>query len=107
RRAVVAASADVTQRARRAEFRAAAAFLAGLGAPWLAVPGNHDLPLFDVLRRIVDPLGRYRKYVSSDPAPLARVGDLVVVGLCTARPDRWKDGALSTAQSQLMRARFC
>lgn len=41
---LVVASGDLTQRARHRELAAAAAFLARLPQPVLAVPGNHDLP---------------------------------------------------------------
>ena len=30
------------------------------------MPGNHDIPLFDVTRRMLDPLGRFRRYVGSE-----------------------------------------
>ncbi|MBO0237334.1 metallophosphoesterase, partial [Vibrio parahaemolyticus] len=48
--ALAVISGDLTQRARRAQFRAARAFLDALGVPAvLAIPGNHDIPLFNVL----------------------------------------------------------
>jgi 3',5'-cyclic AMP phosphodiesterase CpdA len=40
---LVVLAGDVTQRARPAQFRAAKAFVDRLGAPVLAVPGNHDI----------------------------------------------------------------
>ena len=44
---LVVLSGDITQRATRAQFRAARAFVDRLGAPAvLAIPGNHDIPLF-------------------------------------------------------------
>ena len=49
---LVAVSGDLTQRAREREFDAGASFLRRLPCPWLAVPGNHDIPLFDVIRRL-------------------------------------------------------
>src|SRR5207253_1287181 len=45
---LVAVSGDLTQRARRAQFRAARAFLDRLPVPQLVVPGNHDVPLFNL-----------------------------------------------------------
>jgi hypothetical protein len=47
---LVVLSGDITQRARPAQFRAAKAFVDRLGAPVLAVPGNHDIALFDLGR---------------------------------------------------------
>jgi len=40
---LVVVSGDLTMGARPAEFRLARAFLDEVGAPALAVPGNHDL----------------------------------------------------------------
>ena len=66
---LVVVSGDITQRARVAEFKAAADFLKTLPAPLLAVPGNHDVPLYNVLLRWLSPLDRYRRYITSDLAP--------------------------------------
>ena len=59
---LVVVSGDLTQRARRAQFRAARRFLDRLPAPYVVVPGNHDIPLYDVVRRIFRPLDRYREH---------------------------------------------
>lgn len=60
---IVILSGDVTQRARRAEFAAAKEFFTRIGAPvHLAVPGNHDLPLYDVFTRSLNPYRFYRKF---------------------------------------------
>ena len=69
---LVAVSGDITQRARVAEFKAAARFLETLPAPLLAVPGNHDVPLYNVLLRWLSPLDRYRRYITSDSRPFSR-----------------------------------
>ncbi len=60
---IVILSGDITQRARRGEFAAAKEFFTRIGAPvHLAVPGNHDLPLYDVLTRSLNPYRFYRKF---------------------------------------------
>jgi 3',5'-cyclic AMP phosphodiesterase CpdA len=105
RPSLVIASGDLTQRARRAQFRAAARFLAGLPAPVLVVPGNHDIPLFDVARRFLDPVGRYRRFIG-ELQPLYADAELAVLGLNTARPTRWKDGRVSAAQVEAIGARL-
>ena len=56
---LVVLSGDITQRARPAQFRAARAFTDRLGVPMLAVPGNHDIPLFDLWTRLRRPYARY------------------------------------------------
>ena len=48
-------SGDITQRARPAQFRAARALMERLGAPLLAIPGNHDIHLFNLWARLRHP----------------------------------------------------
>src|ERR1044072_4380687 len=63
---LVVISGDFTQRARTEQFRDACEFLSRMrdrGHDVLGVPGNHDVPLYDVLRRFLSPLARYRRYI--------------------------------------------
>ncbi|BDG04127.1 metallophosphoesterase family protein [Anaeromyxobacter oryzae] len=98
RPALVIVSGDLTQRARPREFLAARAFLAALPAPALVVPGNHDVPLFQVIRRFVSPLGRWRRYLGPETEPVFLDDELVVVGVSTARSNVWKEGRINEAQ---------
>lgn len=101
---VVVVSGDLTQRARGAEYEAAAAFLARMPAPVLAVPGNHDVPLYDVARRFLAPLARYRAAIDEELCPRWQDEELAVLGLNTARSLTWKHGAVSEEQLALVRA---
>jgi 3',5'-cyclic AMP phosphodiesterase CpdA len=103
---LVVVSGDLTQRARRRQFQAARAFLDRLPAPVLVVPGNHDIPLFDLARRFFRPLGRYRSLVTADLAPLFHDGEVAVLGVNTARSNVWKSGRLSHDQIDGIRARL-
>lgn len=98
RPALVIASGDFTQRARGAQFRAARDYLARLPRPQLCVPGNHDVPLFDVARRFLSPLKRYRAFIAEDVDPSYTDDELLVVGLNTARSFTWKNGRISVEQ---------
>lgn len=82
---LVVVSGDLTQRARRAQFVAARRFLDQLPSPQLVVPGNHDVPLYDVARRFFAPLGRYRRMIEADLAPTYVDDALAVRGINTAR----------------------
>lgn len=104
---LVAVSGDLTQRARRAEFAAARDFLGRLSAPRLVVPGNHDVPLYDVARRFLSPLARFRAYVGDDLSPVWEDDEVLAVGLNTARSLTWKGGRVSHAQMEALRAAFC
>lgn len=66
---LVVVSGDLTQRARTSQFQAAAAFLNTLLVPWLAVPGNHDVPLHNLFARFFRPLANYRRYIHEIPRP--------------------------------------
>jgi len=53
---LIVISGDLTQRARKKEFIAAREYLNRMPKPYLVVPGNHDIPLFDIIRRFFAPL---------------------------------------------------
>jgi 3',5'-cyclic AMP phosphodiesterase CpdA len=95
---VLVLSGDITQRARPAQFRAARAFADRLGAPVLAVPGNHDIPLLDLWTRARSPYGRYVAAFGEDLEPVHRSHDLMVVCVNTTRPWRHKHGEVSALQ---------
>jgi 3',5'-cyclic AMP phosphodiesterase CpdA len=103
---LVAVSGDVTQRARSREFRAARAFLDRLPGAVLVVPGNHDVPLFDVVSRFARPLRNYRRHLTPELAPFFHGEDLAVLGVNTARSWTFKNGRISWAQIEQIRARF-
>lgn len=82
---LVVVSGDLTQRALHHQFRAARRWLDALPQPLLAVPGNHDVPLFNLIERLRRPLDRYRRHISEETDPVYQDEKLLVVGLCSAR----------------------
>jgi 3',5'-cyclic AMP phosphodiesterase CpdA len=95
---LVVVSGDLTQRARPWQFREAKAFLDALPRPQLVVPGNHDVPLYNVFQRMLSPLGKYRRIVTPDLEPSFIDDEIAVVGVNTARSLTWKRGSISAAQ---------
>ena len=95
---IVVLSGDITQRARPAQFRAAKAFVDRLGAPVLAIPGNHDIPLFDLWARLNRPYARYAMAFGADLEPVHSSPDFLVLGVNTTRTWRHKNGEVSAAQ---------
>lgn len=101
-------SGDLSQRSRSDQLRAARAFLDRLTVPRLVIPGNHDIPVFDVARRFLDPYRRYRREVGHDLAPLWLDDELTVVGLNTTRRlvFDFSQGRISPAQTSRAREVF-
>ena len=106
---LVVISGDFTQRARIEQFKLASVWLNKLrsdGFNIIAVPGNHDVPLYDVFRRFARPLARYKRYIASDLCPWFENDRLAVLGINTARSLTIKDGRINEDQMALIRARF-
>jgi 3',5'-cyclic AMP phosphodiesterase CpdA len=93
---LVVASGDLTHRGRREQHERAARFLGSLGAPVLAVPGNHDLPYTFPARFTSSWLEFERQWQTTEPTYSA--DGLHVVGLNSARPYRHQGGALRASQ---------
>jgi len=105
--AVVVLSGDITQRATHAQFDAARRFVDGLGpVPLLAIPGNHDIPLFDLATRMMRPYARYRRAFGDVLEPVHESEHWMVVALNTTRPWRHKDGEVSKEQVERAASRF-
>ncbi|MDQ2780232.1 MAG: metallophosphoesterase [Pseudomonadota bacterium] len=99
-------SGDITQRAQAAQFRAAGAFIHGLALPTVVVPGNHDIPLYNIAARLLAPYRGYRATFGSLLEPEHDSADLLVVGLNTTRWWRHKNGQVSTAQIERVEQRL-
>jgi 3',5'-cyclic AMP phosphodiesterase CpdA len=104
---VVAVSGDLTQRARSHEFRQARRFLDALPFPQVVVPGNHDVPLYNLFGRFLQPMERFRRYISPDIEPFYADDQIAVMGLNTARSFTIKNGRINTRQLERIRDRLC
>jgi predicted MPP superfamily phosphohydrolase len=104
---LVVVSGDLTQRARAAQFREARAFLDSLPRPQLVVPGNHDVPLYNVLARFLQPLGNFRRFIALDPEPSFVDDEIAVLGINTARSFVFKGGRVSKAQLARVARALC
>jgi 3',5'-cyclic AMP phosphodiesterase CpdA len=106
---LVVVSGDFTQRARTEQFQDACRFLERLrdaGHEVLAVPGNHDVPLYDVFRRFLSPLTRYMRYIDDTLCPMMEIPGATVLGINTARSFTFKDGRINEEQMQFIRDTF-
>lgn len=99
-------SGDLTQRARRAQFAQAADFLDTLPRPQLVVPGNHDVPFYDVARRFLSPLKRFRRSIEAEEFPYYEDAEIAAIGLNTARSLTFKGGRVNREQVAEVERRF-
>lgn len=103
-------SGDITQRARRSQFAAAQAFVGrlqadGVGAT-LVIPGNHDIPLYNIFARLFTPYGNYRRHFGAQLEPVFENDDMLVIGLNTTHPRRHKDGVVTARQVEAVAQRL-
>ena len=100
------------QRPRAAQYRGARPLLDRPPPPRLGVPGNHDLPLFDLFSRLFRPRGNYRRFVAPVLSDRLDLPDAAILGLDSARRISptwngfWKDGRLSRSQLDAIRHAF-
>jgi 3',5'-cyclic AMP phosphodiesterase CpdA len=107
---LVVVSGDFTQIADDDEFRNAKAFLDTLERPTFCVPGNHDVPGFNLLERLRHPYKRYKEFIAEDLCPIVSSEYAIIAGLNTARRAlphwNWANGAISETQLAHLRDVF-
>ncbi len=104
---VLVVSGDLTQRAKKKQFRAAQTFLEAIPEiPRIVVPGNHDVSTTNLFERVVRPLERYRRFVTRDLTPFYSDDEVAIAGINTVRLLSTKDGRINRAQVDAACARF-
>ena len=99
-------SGDLTQRAKSAQFIEARAFLDALPTPQIVVPGNHDVPLYNIYDRFLHPLDKYKKFITADLQPFYADEEIAVIGVNTARSLTIKDGRINEEQVAAIQTRM-
>jgi len=97
---VVVVSGDLTQRAKTKEFIKVKSFLKNLECHTVVIPGNHDIPLYNIWDRIVNPFKKFNKYFYEADRYYSD-DKLEIMGLNSVRNLRWKSGKLSTVQLKI------
>ena len=103
---LVVVSGDLTQRATRQQFASARAFLNQIDAPILVIPGNHDIPLVDLPKRLLSPSRRFEELIGPDRDPVVKLPGIVAVGLDSMPRWRWKAGHVSERQVSIVAETF-
>ncbi|RKG32816.1 metallophosphoesterase family protein [Acinetobacter tianfuensis] len=93
----VAVSGDLTQRAKFQQFYACKQFLDSLNIPYLAVPGNHDIPLLHLWHRFINPFTRYRLFFGNMESTL-ETAHFFVAGVNSIRRRYHTRGHISLEQ---------
>jgi len=104
---LVVVSGDLTQRARKSQFKQAVDYLRTLPQPQLIVPGNHDVPLYNVFKRFLTPLSNYKGVVTDDLSPDFFDDEMAVVGVNTARSLVFKGGRINEKQMREVKDKLC
>jgi 3',5'-cyclic AMP phosphodiesterase CpdA len=103
---VVVVSGDLTQRARGRQFAGARRFLDSLSVRLIVVPGNHDVPLYNVIARWLRPLAKYRHFISDDLEPFYADDEIAIAGINTARSLAVGEGRINQHQVERSCARL-
>ncbi len=93
-------SGDFTQRATSEQFAQAKSYIARLPLPQLVIPGNHDVPLYNVFRRFLSPLDLYDEFISTNHDPVFIDEEVAIVGINSARSFTFKGGDINELQLQ-------
>lgn len=104
---VVVISGDFTQRAKQREFKMAKDIIDRLTCGHvLCVPGNHDIPLYRIIERLLFPYQKYKKYIASNFNPTYCNNGVAIIGLNSTTPYTIQDGIVSSAELKIMREFF-
>lgn len=86
---LVLITGDITQRARTAQFRSAKKFIDSLKPLTVfAVPGNHDIPLYNLPLRFLDPYRGFRRHFFRKTTNSITIDGVKVFALNST--DRWR-----------------
>jgi predicted phosphodiesterase len=71
------------------------------------VPGNHDVPLWNVFDRFISPLEKYKRWITDDLNPTYEDDEIVVMGLDTTRSLTIKGGVIDRGDLRAIKERLC
>lgn len=104
---VVVLSGDFVQRADFArQWRTILGYLERLPHPQMRVPGNHDVPLFNIINRMFYPLGLYSRHIDRNLNMVVELPGLALVGGCSAHGLTVAGGYLNGHQLGAMERSF-
>ncbi|MGC2656830.1 MAG: metallophosphoesterase [Bryobacteraceae bacterium] len=103
---VLVVSGDLVEHATDPEFSSVRDFLKTLPGPQIIVPGNHDLPFYNLWRRFTEGLAKYRQFITAEPEPTFIDNEIAIVGADSAHLYPVKGGKITDSQLDHLVARF-
>ncbi len=103
---LVILTGDLTQRAREREFLAAKEFFSRLESPIFIVPGNHDVPLYNLFLRFLSPYKKFLKFLGPFASNYYEDDNLAVYGLWTTNNFTTGEGTILKRNLQEMEEKF-
>ncbi|HWR50536.1 MAG TPA: metallophosphoesterase [Bryobacteraceae bacterium] len=105
---VIVISGDLTQDARDGEFAQARRFVDRLPEPRIVIPGNHDMPFYNPIRRVARGLDGYRRWFGDNLEPCYSDAEVTIASVNTVRLFPIRGGRINERQigavKQQMRA---
>jgi 3',5'-cyclic AMP phosphodiesterase CpdA len=93
---LIVVAGDLTLRSCRREFTDVQAWLRTLCAPLMLLPGNHDLPVWNIFERFNSPFARYARATGAPLMPVFEDARCFILGLNTTaswQPHlQWQEG---------------
>lgn len=97
---------DLTQRARKEEFLAAREFMSSLNSPLFVVPGNHDVPLYNLFLRFFSPYKKFLRYLGPFAQNYYEDDDVAVYGMWTTNNFKVQSGKLHKKNLNQLKEKF-
>lgn len=97
---------DLTQRAKKREFLAAKEFMTSLESPLFLIPGNHDVPLYNLFLRFFSPYKKFLRYMGPFAKNYFEDNDVAVYGLWTTDNFSIQSGRLYEKDVNELKERF-
>lgn len=103
---LVIVTGDLTQRAKKNEFLSAHTFLESFHCPVVAVPGNHDVPLYNIFLRFFAPYLKFSQYLGSFASIFYENENVAVYGLWSTNNFSVKDGRITQKDLDNLEEKF-
>lgn len=97
---------DLTQRAKKNEFLAAKDFLKTIDCPMVLIPGNHDVPLYNIFQRFLFPYRKFCKYLGALAKNFYEDEHLAVYGLWSTDKFSISDGRIHEKDLKNLEEKF-